>query len=119
MRFGRVILVRLFAGAVDIAACPNLTDVRACMSAYRRIPDMVQRCVERVLMTQSRSCWSQSSKPSCNAGHVGRLILPSVVYAGVNVGRMIHHKGWKTAPRGVNVHRRQAKWGMSVLVSVG
>ena len=24
------------------------------MSAYRRIPDMVQRCVERVLMTQSR-----------------------------------------------------------------
>ena len=39
MRFGRVILVRLFGSAVDIAAFPNLTDVRAGMSAYRRIPD--------------------------------------------------------------------------------
>jgi hypothetical protein len=30
MRFGRVILVRLFAGALDIAerACLNLTDLR-------------------------------------------------------------------------------------------
>jgi hypothetical protein len=29
MRFGRVILVRLFGAVADIAACPNLTDVRA------------------------------------------------------------------------------------------
>ena len=53
MLSGRVILGKLFGDAVDITAYPNLTGGRAGMSAYRRIPDMVQRRVERVLMTLS------------------------------------------------------------------
>jgi len=53
MRFGRVILARLFGGAVDIAACPNLTDVRAGMSAYRRIPDAAPDGAEGRSLTQT------------------------------------------------------------------
>ncbi len=54
MRSGRVILAWLSGSAVDIAACPNLTDVRAGMSAYRRIPDLAQKGGEGRVMTQGR-----------------------------------------------------------------
>ena len=61
MRYGRVNLGRLFGSAVDMAACPNLTDVPARMSVHRRIPDVAERRAEGRSLTRSGSCWSQSS----------------------------------------------------------
>ena len=53
MLSGRVIRARLFGATVDIAACPNLTDVPARMSVHRRIPDAVPSGVEGRSLTQS------------------------------------------------------------------